>query len=251
MSKREARTLQKSLPLGCLYRPTGRLRSGRNRVNMSETRTEGAGDNPEGEVRVAEAVEELERIHEEAPEMTHRGSVSETDIHQVLEQLARMRELLNGREAELAEVKSELTFARGEAESAQRDAETAQSEAETAKQEVETVKDQLDEAGRHLEGMSQDLQTARMELELQRLRDLEELRKEFDQERKQMRETREREMVEASEWRKELMFERNRLRDRVECLRERLGLSKVPDSEDSGLSSSSPVSIPTLSQKGA
>ena len=81
MSKREARALQKSLPLECLDRRTGRLRSGRNRVNMSETRTEGAGDNPEGEVRVAVAVEEPGRIHEEEPEMTHRGSALETDIH--------------------------------------------------------------------------------------------------------------------------------------------------------------------------
>ena len=196
------------------------------------------------------AIEEPERIHEEEPEMTHRGSVSETDIHQVLEQLARMRKLLNGREAELTEVKSELTFARGEAESTRRDAETAQSEAETAKQEMETARDQLDEAGRHLEGMRQELQATHTELELQRLRDLEELRKEFDQERKQMRETREREIVEASEWRKEMTFERNQLRGHVERLRERLGLCKVPDSEDSGLSSSSLVSTPTISKRG-
>jgi len=70
-----------------------------------------------------------------------------------------------------------------------------------------------------------------MEFELQRLRDVDELRREFDRERKPMRETREQEVRETREWRKEIVAERNQLRDRVERLTEQLAHCQTPDGE--------------------
>lgn len=165
------------------------------------------------------------------PEMAARGSTPDADVHQLLEQLARMRELLSGKEAELAEVRSDLTFVRGEAEIARREAETARSETEAANRDLETLRDQLEEADSHLAEVQREHQTASMEFELQRLRDVDELRREFDRERKLMRETREQEVRETREWRKEIVAERNQLRDRVERLTERLAHGQTPDGE--------------------
>lgn len=63
-----------------------------------------------------------EEFEEGQPEMTARGSASDVDVHQLLEQLVHMCELFSGKEVELAQVRSELTFACKEAEAAKREA---------------------------------------------------------------------------------------------------------------------------------
>ena len=71
-----------------------------------------------------------------------------------------------------------------------------------------------------------------MEFELQRLRDVDELCREFNREHKLIRETQEQEVVrEAREWRKEIVAKRNQLCDHVEQLMEQLAHCKTLDGE--------------------
>lgn len=67
------------------------------------------------------------------PEVTE--NIAETggsDVHQLLEQMACICERLNVKEAELAEVKSELTFTRMKLETAREEVNHAVTEADTA-----------------------------------------------------------------------------------------------------------------------
>ena len=96
----------------------------------------------------------------------------------LLEQMVRMRELLNMKEAGLTEVKSKLTFAR-EVASAREGAKATRREAETAREEVEEVTCML--------VVECENRTISLEGELDKLREMESLRREFDAERRQLR----------------------------------------------------------------
>ena len=192
----------------------------------------GVSQTPDG--RVSETAEMARREEGNNPEVITPSGTSNTEVHQLLEQVARLRELLSGKEAELAEVKSELTFARGEAETARQEAETAQREVVSASRKVTTLQEQLEESDSQLVELQKQQHTVTMELELQCLRDRETLRKEFDRERKLMRETREQELLETREWRKEIVSERDQLRDRVERLEEQLA-RQCPGLEEGSL----------------
>ena len=111
------------------------------------------------------------------------GSEMETnDVHQLLEQMARMRELLSKKEAELAEVRSEVTFAQskvetareeanmatGEAERAKAEVELAQTEAESARRGAEVVQEELDGVNEHLATLQREQEVTRTATEVQR-----------------------------------------------------------------------------------
>jgi chromosome segregation ATPase len=168
---------------------------------------------------------------------------SETDVHQLLEQMARMRELLSTKEAELAEVKSELTFTRGEIETAREDADIARRQAETAREEVETVTSRMTV-------LERESHTVCLEVELDKLREMESLRREFDAEQRQLRQDCERDAREFKEWRKELTSERDHLRAYVEQLREELTDSGDHDGQgsvDKGVHDPVPAEPPVAS----
>lgn len=221
MSKREVRALREALVGDLPIRPISRLRSGRGRrTRMADEASGNPRVSPGEGVQISETVETARGEDGTSPEMETRGGSSSTEVHQLLEQVARLRELLTGKEAELAEVKSELTFARGDAETARQDAETTRNTAAVASREVEAMREQLEESDRQLEDLQKQQQTVTMEFELKLLRDRETLRQEFDAERKQIREAHEHEMQEVREWRKEIITEKNRLRDHVKRLEE-------------------------------
>ena len=88
MSEREARALRQSLPSDLLVRRQGRLRSGRSRTKMSE----GATDDNAGHGTVLPRTQDPV---EEQVEMVQREATPETDVQQLLEQMAHMRELLS------------------------------------------------------------------------------------------------------------------------------------------------------------
>lgn len=126
-----------------------------------------------------------------------------------------------------------------------KDAEEAHSEAETVRREVLTVQDQLEEATVHLSDMQRDQQTANMELELQKLREMEELRRDFDQECRQHREAREREV---NECRNDMIVERNQQQELVDQLKEQAGHYSQDDKRGGGSRSVSIQESPVESE---
>ena len=213
MSKREARALKQSFCSESIALCQGRLRSGRVRTKMSD----GATDAHPRRRSATPRPQDLEDAVGEQSEMTailpEVVTPSETDVHQLLEQVARMRELLRTKEAELAEVKSELTFMRGEIETAREEADIVRRQAETTQEEVETVTSRMTV-------LERESHTVCLEVELDKLREMESLRREFDAEQRQLRQDCERDAREFKEWRKELTSERDHLRAYVEQLRE-------------------------------
>ena len=213
MSKREAAELRESLPGELLTRQRGLLRSGRVKSAMSTsnpgtvpaTTTASGGRQDGAENSVAESVEVR-------PEVTENlAKTGGTDVHQLLEQMARMRERLNVKEAELAEVKSELTFALTELETAREEVNRVVTEAETAKEEVNRVRKEAEETEKvaetireemegQIDAMKRERDMLRMECELQKYREIEELRRDWDKERNYLREVCEREAAEAKKW---------------------------------------------------
>lgn len=129
-----------------------------------------------------------------------------------------------------------------------KDAEEAHSEAETVRREVLTVQDQLEEATVHLSDMQRDQQTANMELELQKLREMEELRRDFDQECRQHREAREREVNETRECRNDMIVERNQQQELVDQLKEQAGHYSQDDKRGGGSRSVSIQESPVESE---
>ena len=171
---------------------------------MSDAATDNTARTDEEASRTSIRVERQTEViqHDTATETS-----SEADVHRLLEQMARMRELLSSKEAELAEVKSELTFARseaevasGEAEAVREDSDVLRREAEAARREADTARSELELVTARLTVLECDQHAACVEIELQKLREMEELRKDFDLERKQLREDRERELAETREW---------------------------------------------------
>ena len=130
ITKIEVAQLQGSLSSELLTHQPSLFRSGKVRSAMSVAITD-----PERTDR---------RDSTEAAELTERGTaISESgnqsemiEVHQLLEQMARMRELFSKKEAELAKVRSELTFTRSELETVREEASTATGEAEIGKAEV-------------------------------------------------------------------------------------------------------------------
>lgn len=124
---------------------------------------------------------------------THQPEASgqlNAEVQILHRELMRMCVLLNDKEAELAEVKRTLTSAKEEAK-------TAQSKAE--------------EVCHRLASWETELRTFILRVELEKLREIEALRKEFDRERRQLREDQEREAMQFSEWKHELTADRDRL----------------------------------------
>ena len=167
----------------------------------------------------------VERQTEVIQHDTTTETSSEADVHRLLEQMARMRELLSSKEAELAEAKSELTFARseaeaasGEAEAVREDSDVLRREAEAAQREADTARSELELVTARHTVLERDQHAACVEIELQKLREMEELRKDFGLERKQLREDRERELAETREWKLDVLAERNTLRKYIDHL---------------------------------
>ena len=129
------------------------------------------------------------------------GYQTETnDVHQLLEQMARMRELLSKKEVEVAEVRSELTFTRSELETAREEAteeaETAEveverREADSVRRNAELAQEELDGVNEHLATLKREQEVTHMEYELQKYRESEELQRDFDKECKYFWEIRE------------------------------------------------------------
>ena len=105
MSKREARALQQASAEGPST-PSSRLRWGRGRTTMSDEGAANTGVSQTPDGRVSETAV-MARREGNNPEVITLSGTSNTEVHQLLlEQVARLRELLSGKEAELAEVKS-------------------------------------------------------------------------------------------------------------------------------------------------
>ena len=189
---------------------------------MSDAATDNTARTDEEASRTSIRVERQTEViqHDTATETS-----SEADVHRLLEKMARMRELLSSKEAELADAKSELTFARseaeaasGEAEAVREDSDVLRREAEAARREADTARSELELVTARLTVLERDQHAACVEIELQKLREMEELRKDFDLERKQLREDRERELAETREWKLDILAERNRLRKYIDHL---------------------------------
>ena len=185
MSKRELKALtvaNRELILG----EEGRLCSGFARTERKEDdaafTTEQPQDSDPG--RQAEignqpgvGTHQLE-VGDQQPETSGQLNAEVQILHR---ELMRLCVLLNDKEAELAEVKRTLT--------------SAKEEAKTAWSKAEEVHHRL----------------AARETELEKLSEIEALRKEFDRERRQLQEDREREAMQFSEWKCELIADRDRL----------------------------------------
>ena len=100
----------------------------------------------------------------------------------LLEQLARMREMLSSKEAELAETRSELTYAQQETEAAKEELEGTQQELMQVRSETQT---KIDRWSNQLEQQDKEFQAERLQGELRKMQEIEELRKDFDWERRQ------------------------------------------------------------------
>lgn len=117
---------------------------------------------------------------------------------------------MNNKEADLAEVKSELSLTLREAE----------------------------EANNRLTTLKREHHSSCLQLELEKLREMEELRKEFDKEWRWWREDREQETARFTEWKLEITVERDRLREQLDTLAQKRGRFKelgVAESEQQTL----------------
>ena len=101
-------------------------------------------------------------------------------------------------------------------------------DAEAAREEAVVLREEVDRVKNHLVTVERDHRTTYLEVELEKLRELEELRKEFDQEQRRMREAHERDVDEAREWKRDMIAERSRLRDCVEQLTQQLEVLQGP-----------------------
>lgn len=108
-----------------------------------------------------------------------------------------MRVLLKDKEMELAKVKRTLT---------------------SAKEEAKTARSKAEEVCHRLASWKTELCMFILKAELEKLHEIEALRKEFDRERRQLREDRECEAMQFSEWKHELTADRDRLGEEVNVL---------------------------------
>ena len=84
--------------------------------------------------------------------------------------------------------------------------------------ELAEVKSEAEDAHYRLADQQRQLHTMQLESELEKLRELETLRKEFDQERMQLRKDRECDIFQFREWKREMTTERDGLSERVKAL---------------------------------
>ena len=98
------------------------------------------------------------------------------------------------------------------------DSDVLRREAEAARREADTARSELELVTARLTVLERDQHAACVEIELQKLREREEVRKDFGLERKQLREDRERELAETREWKLDVLAERNRLRKYIDHL---------------------------------
>ena len=132
--------------------------------------------------------------------------------------------------------------------------ETSQAELEELKQQLETVQGQLDskeqelgrERGKVIE-LESEVRSISMEAEIDKLRALEDLRRDLDRERRQMREDREMELTRFYEWREELLAEKVELKYQLEQYRKRIRESSSSGGEGGGSGVNTPVG-PTIDQ---
>ncbi len=143
--------------------------------------------NMNGEERTDEGAREAERASLDS----QSAHPEQSEVQQLQMELVRMRTQLDQKGME---VKAELTAAQNSAKAA---------------------KDLLT-------ALERELRTVRLQAELEKLREMESLRREFDQERRQLREDRERDVSQYKKWEVDRTRKRDRLRKRVDQLMQQL-----------------------------
>ena len=96
-----------------------------------------------------------------------------------------MREIFSAKEAELAEVRSELAYTQQEMEAAKEEVTETQRDLTQARNEMNESQARVAQLSRQLEEREQDYRAERLQEELRQMREIEELRREFGWERRQ------------------------------------------------------------------